>query len=256
MRRARSMAEALLLRNELVTANLGLIARALCLLGLPPKPNTDAWSEGACGLIEAAGRFDPMRGVSFASFAFPRIRGRILEWLAAERTVTGQVCAGRGIFAVRRALRDLPADVEATAQALAPLCRMSVRKVTDLLAFNSAPLRIDTTEWQTSSASANSPSESNMVAGHTPEGPWAAANFDVAQTVDSSRELGEEIRHALLTLPGRSRTIVVQCFGLDGGHPRTHGEIAAELGLTRQRVSQLHKEALLHLRRALEAADQ
>jgi RNA polymerase sigma factor for flagellar operon FliA len=41
----------------------------------------DLVSYGAIGLLEAADRFDPSRGVTFCTFAFPRVRGAILDGL-------------------------------------------------------------------------------------------------------------------------------------------------------------------------------
>ena len=41
----------------------------------------DLESAGVCGLVEAAGRFDQGRGVAFATFAYPRIRGAVLDEL-------------------------------------------------------------------------------------------------------------------------------------------------------------------------------
>src|SRR6201984_2589362 len=41
----------------------------------------DLWSAGALGLLEAAGRFDAGRGVSFETFVEHRIRGAMLDEL-------------------------------------------------------------------------------------------------------------------------------------------------------------------------------
>jgi RNA polymerase sigma factor (sigma-70 family) len=49
---------------------------------------SDLVSYGTIGLLEAAARFDPGRGVQFSTFAYPRIRGAILDAVrAAERQV-------------------------------------------------------------------------------------------------------------------------------------------------------------------------
>lgn len=61
----------------------------------------------------------------------------------------------------------------------------------------------------------------------------------------------QAVREALLALvrqlPPRLRLVVVAHHGLDGSLPRTFAAIAATLGLTRQRVQQLHVAALCWL---------
>ncbi len=45
-------------------------------------PVEDLAAYGLLGLVEAAERFDPTRGVKFTTFAYPRVRGAILDGLA------------------------------------------------------------------------------------------------------------------------------------------------------------------------------
>ena len=57
----------------------------------------------------------------------------------------------------------------------------------------------------------------------------------------------QALHQAVARLPHRLRTIIVAHYGLQGEAPQTCAAIARTLGLTRQRVSQLHREALLWL---------
>lgn len=54
---------------------------------------------------------------------------------------------------------------------------------------------------------------------------------------------------ALADLPDRERTILHRRFGLDGDEPETLGEIAADMGITAERVRQLQNAALTRLKR-------
>ena len=62
-----------------------------------------------------------------------------------------------------------------------------------------------------------------------------------------------ELRAALRLLPLRQRKIVMEAYGLHGGECRLQQAIAVDLGLSRQRVSQLLTEALAQLCRHLES---
>lgn len=56
-----------------------------------------------------------------------------------------------------------------------------------------------------------------------------------------------EVHRLIRGLPPRLRQIIVAHYGLDGKEPQTFGGIGQTLGLTRQRVQQLHVVALLWL---------
>lgn len=58
----------------------------------------------------------------------------------------------------------------------------------------------------------------------------------------------EQTLHALVaTLPPRLRAVVVGHYGLDGSLPQTFAQIGKAWGVSRQRVHQLHHQALLLL---------
>ena len=65
---------------------------------------------------------------------------------------------------------------------------------------------------------------------------------------------GPEVQKLLAKLDQRQRKILEMRFGLDGyqGPPRTFKQIGQVIGLTRERVRQLEKEALASLRKAIE----
>lgn len=71
-------------RDALILAHLGLVRHVLgrTLPNLPQRVDRENLeSAGMLGLVEAAGQFDPSRGVAFATFAVARIRGAILDEL-------------------------------------------------------------------------------------------------------------------------------------------------------------------------------
>lgn len=71
-------------RDTLILDHLGFVRNILLktIAGLPSHVDRDNLeSAGILGLVEAAEKFDPTRGVEFKSFAYLRIRGAILDEL-------------------------------------------------------------------------------------------------------------------------------------------------------------------------------
>ena len=52
----------------------------------------DLFGEGFLGLVEALNRFDPDRGVLFTTFAYPWVRGRMLDFVRSECRHARHVC--------------------------------------------------------------------------------------------------------------------------------------------------------------------
>src|SRR5512138_2106537 len=78
-------------RDELIVTHLSHAKRIVRKIAskLPPHlDRDDLMSAAVIGLIMAANRFDPSRGVQFLSFAEQRIRGTILDELRAQDLLT------------------------------------------------------------------------------------------------------------------------------------------------------------------------
>lgn len=72
------------LRDQLILNNISFVRHILGrLLGTLPDyvDSENLESAGILGLVEAAGQFDPERGVAFTTFAYRRIKGAILDEL-------------------------------------------------------------------------------------------------------------------------------------------------------------------------------
>jgi RNA polymerase sigma factor (sigma-70 family) len=65
-------------RDHLVRHNLRLIVHTWGRMALPGAPSADAFQEAAIQLQRAAERFDPCRGITFATYATPWLRAAFL----------------------------------------------------------------------------------------------------------------------------------------------------------------------------------
>jgi RNA polymerase sigma factor FliA len=120
-------------RDQLILAHLPLVKHAIGrLVGRLPS-GVDAEnleSAGVLGLVEAANRFDPDRGVKFETFAYLRIRGAVVDEMRRNSCMPQQVLDH--VASVRRAYQQLPAP--ASIEGLASATGLSEDQVMDCLA--------------------------------------------------------------------------------------------------------------------------
>src|SRR5689334_2324347 len=86
-------------------------------------------SAGTLGLVEAATKFDPDRGIKFETYAFTRIRGAVLDELRRNCPLPQQVL--EKVAKVRKAYEEL--TPRATVDALAEAAGLTRDEVVDSL---------------------------------------------------------------------------------------------------------------------------
>ena len=188
----------------------------------------DLVSDGIIGLMEAIDRFDPARGLTFQTFAVPRIRGamvdalRALDWVPRSvREKVRQVEQAQRLLEAR--LGRIPDDPEIAAE-----LGISVPALRDLYAkvsFTSVGTLEDLELADDLSAAAT----------HEIEDDQAKAAL--------LRVVGE--------LPERDQ-ILIALYYFEG---LTLSEIGRVLGVSESRVSQLHSRATMVLRSRLANSD-
>ncbi|HEX7096230.1 MAG TPA: sigma-70 family RNA polymerase sigma factor [Acidimicrobiales bacterium] len=222
-------------QRELVERNIPLVEHIVnrCAASMPRSVDRDDLVQVAMvGLIEAARRYDPSRGVAFSTYAGRRIEGAIVDMLRSESW------APRSVLSNRR-------DMEAAA---ARLCARLRRAATAAELANELGLDVrQLDQWRSTMArgtlvslDANRP---GLVADNLADDRPSTEDLIVR------RDLRERVRACLSSLPERHRYVVV-------GHvleERPMHELADQLGVTRSRASQLKSEAIHLLRLAIEA---
>ena len=224
----------------LIEAHLPLVRQVLSSVAghFPRHADREELAQAArLGLVEAAHRFDPDRGVPFERWAALRIRGAILDSVRAvdfaPRTLRS---AMRQAEAART---ELEGELHRTPTAHEHADRMgiSVRELTTLEGKAHRALVISLDAGVDRSEDEPRTLASTIVDLHQPN-PLALLE---------SIEQSSYIRDALLELPERLRDVVTSYF-LDG---EASSSIAARLGVTESRVSQMRSEALGMLRTAI-----
>jgi RNA polymerase sigma factor for flagellar operon FliA len=182
----------------------------------------------ACvGLLEALDRFDPARGVQFRTFAARRMHGAILDGI--ERfTERQQQIAVRQRLRLERArdVRDSAAAEAGAGGGSAPAPEQLTRFVAEVGIGLAVCWMLEGTGMA--------------------QLPDATATAPFYQGVQL-KQLRERLLHAVDRLPAQERTVLRSHYLQDVPFER----IAADLQLTKGRISQIHKQALLHVRKLL-----
>lgn len=88
-------------RDKLILDNLRYVAQILSTMTFmvtDSEAKENLHSAGVLGLVEAASSFDPSKGVRFRTFAYPRIRGAIIDELRKQSPVSQQVLQHIGMI--------------------------------------------------------------------------------------------------------------------------------------------------------------
>jgi RNA polymerase sigma factor for flagellar operon FliA len=181
----------------------------------------------ACeGLLEAIDRFDPGRGAPFRAFAARRISGNIADGVARMSEVREQMSWARRIQ--RERIRSLGPDTD----------ELTLSAAMDVLTDLAVGLALGFMLEGTSLYVDGEQDEKRAPA------PGAGAYESVAW-----RELTHLLDEELAGLDERERTILHRHYvqGL------TFEYLGSLLGITKGRVSQLHKAALIKLRKRMNA---
>jgi len=195
----------------------------------------DLVNEGNIGLIQAIQRFDPARGVKLITYAVWWIRQAITHAIAEHGGVIALPVnrlekLRRVLEGYRRYTQQI--GLEPSGQELAAELELPAEEVESML-HNYRHLSLDTP--------INEGSETSFL-DVLPSTTAPAGEDAVINTT-----LTGEIRDLLGELPARERYILRLRFGIDE-EPKTLEEIGKMLGITRERVRQIEKQAKDRLR--------
>jgi RNA polymerase primary sigma factor len=220
-------------RARLIEKNLRLvvsIARRYRGRGLPFE---DLIQEGNIGLMKAAQRFDPELGNRFSTYATWWIRqaiGRAIE--DKGRTIRLPTHAQGKVRTAARTRNELSATLgrEPADEEVAERLGWTVREARALSGLLVDVLSLDRPVGaEDGSAELNEFVEDEQASG-MPEA--------VIRDMEKIR-----LKESIAEMPARERHVLVRRYGLDDQDPATLAELSNELGVTRERVRQLQRNA-------------
>ena len=199
----------------------------------------DLVAEGNVGLLRAAHKYDETRGVKFISYAVWWIRRNVLQALADQgRIVRVPVNRAGTLHRVVRRAHRLRQELgrEATQAELAEALNLSGAEVAEAGAVSQVHLSLD--------APRGAGDDTRLM------DVLADEHSATSEERAAERALADAVARSLASLKERESRTLQRYFGLDGGAPMTLDEIAAELGVSRERVRQIKERALARLRHA------
>lgn len=194
-----------------------LVARIYAKRTLDDVSFEDHLHFGMIGLIESIDRFDVTRGIPFEAFAVRRIKGAVYNGISKCSELREQL-SFRAQIRRERLQSIVRKDADGTPDLFGDMVDIVI----------------------------------NLALGYFLEDSDIHGAADIAVRdrmleTESLRQLGEQVRAIVDRLPERERVVIQYHYY----HQLAFNEIADVLGLTRGRVSQIHKRALGQVRESL-----
>ena len=220
-------------RKRLIEKNLRLVVSVAKKYRGQGLPFEDLIQEGNIGLMKAVEKFNPDRGFRFSTYATWWVRQAVQRAVADKgRTIRVPVHRGDKLRKMARAYNELSAEMEhdPADEDVARRLGWSVEDVRDLKG----------SLWDASSL--NQPLSSDADATEIGELIEDERASEVAGTVIGEMEMNW-LADAVEKLPERHRYVLIKRYGLGDQEAATLAQLSEELGISRERVRQLHREA-------------
>ncbi|UKY50792.1 sigma-70 family RNA polymerase sigma factor [Streptomyces inhibens] len=225
-------------KDVFIRSNLRLVVAVARRYPRAGLPLLDLIQEGNAGLVRAVEKFDYAKGFKFSTYATWWIRQAITRSIADQsRTIRLPVHLVEELGRIRRVQREFnrqngrdPEPEEVAGE------------------LGSTPARvIDVLDWARDPVSLNMSvdDDGDTQFGDLLEDTSAASPEQSVLTLLRSEELEDLIDR----LDHRTASIIKARYGIEDGRERTLTEVGKQHGLTRERIRQIEKHALLELKR-------
>ncbi len=236
--------------RQLVMSHLRVVvsvARGFSGYGLP---QADLIQEGNIGLMKAVKRYNPERGVRLISFALHWIRAEIHEYVVRNWRLVK--------IATTKAQRKLFFNLRSLKRGLEPLKPQQVTEIANQLNVSEQDVVEMETRFSGQEMSLDpSPAHDDDDYSYSPSA-YLTADEDkepltLLESAEQDRVRSSGLVEALAALDARSRRIIEARWLSEDGSSTLH-ELAAEFGVSAERIRQIEQKAMSKMQLSMTAA--
>lgn len=225
-------------KDKLVKSNLRFVVNVAKKYQNRGLDLTDLISEGNVGLMTAVDKFDVSKGYHFISYAVWWIRQSISkavsEKVRAVRLPLNRVAEVNQIKAALKTVKhNMTEDQEI--REVGEMLNLDPQHIREMLAISADFVSLD-------APVASCENGTTTVGDFIEESRFGNPDEDLLKT-----SMKDDISNALDTLKPNEKTVITMRYGLDGDNPKSLKEIGDVCNLTKERIRQIEKRAIVRL---------
>ena len=225
-------------KNKLVNSNLRFVVNVAKKYQNHGLDLTDLISEGNLGLLTAVDKFDASKGYHFISYAVWWIRQSILKAVCEKsRAIRLPLNRANELVQIEHARKVVGTKKteQQEYEEIGAMLNMEPSHVRDMINISREMVSLD--------AEVNDSDN-----GHSKVGDFFEDNaYDRPEEKAIEKSMHEEIDNVIETLRPNEARVIRMRYGLNGAKPMSLKEVGEECALTKERIRQIEKHAIVRL---------